>query len=99
MMEAMLAGCYPVVLAGTGAGDIVEQAGGVALRVDSPEEAIQKIADRLEWCYNNGENMRQQAEIAGNNIQLLFSEKAYQNTIADIYMESCTNHLSNKLRS
>lgn len=99
MMEAMLAGCYPVVLAGTGAGDIVEQAGGAALRVDSPEEAIPKIADRLEWCYNNGENMRQQAEIAGNNIQLLFSEKAYQNFIADIYMESCTNHLSNKLLS
>lgn len=92
MMEAMLACCYPVVLAGTGAGDIVDQAGGAALRVDSPEEAIQKIADRLEWCYNNGVQMRQHANTASKNVRNLFSQESYQGKISEIYAEIVANH-------
>lgn len=87
MMEAMMAGCYPIVLSGTGAGDIVEQAGGTAIRAATPAEAVGKIAEILKWCYRNREEMRRQAHVAGENVRKLYSEKAYQTAISKLFNE------------
>jgi glycosyltransferase involved in cell wall biosynthesis len=93
MMEAMMAGCFPIVLAGTGAGDIVERSGGAAIQADSPNEAVDKIAAQLKWCFVNRRGMRQQAKAAGNNIRSLFSEEHYQGRIAEIYTEVVAKHI------
>ncbi len=92
MMEATIAGCYPIVLAGTGAGDIVERTGGTAIHAKSPEEAVRQIAEKLEWCYRQREEMQQQAEAAGKNMRQLYSESSYQEAISEIYREAITTH-------
>jgi len=88
MMEAMMAGCYPIVLGGTGAGDIIERVGGAVIKAKSPEEAVRRIARQLEWCFTNRRQMRQNAETAGLNVRQLYSEQAYQKAIFDIYSEA-----------
>lgn len=86
MMEAVLAGCYPIVLKGTGAGDIIDRIGGSAISADYPEEAIRKITEILEWCHRQRTDMRHQAEDAGRNLSTLYSEDAYRQAIHNIYL-------------
>jgi glycosyltransferase involved in cell wall biosynthesis len=92
MMEAVMAGCYPIVLAGTGAGDIVESTGGTAIHAKTPEEAVRQIAEKLEWCYRQRAETHQQAEAAGENMRQLYSESSYQEAISTIYKKAITNH-------
>ena len=92
MMEAMIAGCYPIVLAGTGAGDIVGRTGGTAIRAKTPEEAVEQIAEKLEWCYRRPEEMQRQAEAAGEKMRKLYSESSYQDALSEIYKKAMTNH-------
>lgn len=92
MMEATIAGCYPIVLAGTGAGDIVERTGGTAIRAETPEEAVQQIAEKLEWCYREHGEMQHQAEAAGKNVRRLYSESSYQEVTNEIYKNAIANH-------
>jgi glycosyltransferase involved in cell wall biosynthesis len=88
MMEAVMAGCYPIVLAGTGAGDIVERAGGAAIQANTPDEAVHQITERLEWCYHTPAEMRRHADLAGENIRTMYSERSYQYAIYGIYAEA-----------
>lgn len=88
MMEAIMAGCYPIVMAGTGAGDIAACAGGSAIKAENPEQAIHEISQQLEWCYLNRAKMRQRADSASEKIRSDFSERNYQKIISDIYAES-----------
>jgi glycosyltransferase involved in cell wall biosynthesis len=92
MMEATIAGCYPIVLAGTGAGDIVERTGGTAIRAKTPQEAVHQIADKLEWCYHRRGEMHQEAEAAGENMRQLYSENSYQEAMSEIYKGAITKH-------
>lgn len=92
MMEAMLAGCYSIVLAGTGAGDIVAKTGGAALQAKDPKEAISKISEQLEWCHFHRQDMAQRAQDAAVKIRALYSKDAYQKVIREIYAESLEKH-------
>jgi hypothetical protein len=83
-----MAGCYPIVLAGTGAGDIVERAGGAAIQANTPDEAVHQITERLEWCYHTPAEMRRHADLAGENIRTMYSERSYQYAIYGIYAEA-----------
>jgi glycosyltransferase involved in cell wall biosynthesis len=96
MMEAMLAGCYPIVLAGTGAGDIVESAGVQTICATTINDAVEKIAELLEWCHNHREEMLNSAQVAGSKIRGIYSEQAYQKSISEVYTaatESPARHL------
>jgi glycosyltransferase involved in cell wall biosynthesis len=92
MMEAMLAGCYPIVLAGTGAGGIVAKTGGAALKAKNPEEAISQIAEQLEWCHFHRQDMAQRAQDAAAQIRALYSKDAYQRVIRETYAEALEIH-------
>ena len=92
MMEAMLAGCYPIVLAGTGAGDIVARTGGAALEAKDPEEAITKIAAQLEWCHFHRQDMAQRAQDAAAQMRARYSKDAYQKVIRETYAEALEKH-------
>jgi glycosyltransferase involved in cell wall biosynthesis len=92
MMEAMLAGCYPIVLAGTGAGDIVAKTGGATLTARNPEEAISMIAEQLEWCHFHRVDMAQRARDAAVQIRALYSKDAYQKVIRETYTEALEKH-------
>ena len=92
MMEAVMAGCYPIVLAGTGAGDIVERTGGTAIHAKTPAEAVRRVVEKLEWCYRQRGEMHQQSEAAGENMRRLYSESSYQEAMSEIYQEAITKH-------
>jgi glycosyltransferase involved in cell wall biosynthesis len=92
MMEAILAGCFPIVLSGTGAGDIVENTGGVAIQAKSPDEAIEKIAGQLQWCHHHRVEMQYTAAHASIRMRSLFSESAYKQAICEIYTEAIERH-------
>ena len=92
MMEAILSGCYPIVLAGTGAGDIVENTGGAAIQADSPDEAVDKIARQLQWCYHHRAEMRSLAAEAALKMRNLYSEDAYKKSITEIYAAAIARH-------
>lgn len=96
MMEATIAGCYPIVLAGTGAGDIVERVGGAAIRAESAEEAVHKIAQRLEWCYRHTSEMRQHANMASENVRTMYSESNYRAAMSKIYSEAIEKHTDSR---
>jgi glycosyltransferase involved in cell wall biosynthesis len=88
MMEAAMAGCYPIVLAGTGAGDIVERVGGAAIKAKTPEQAVRQITHRLEWCYRHPVEMRREAQSASENVKNIYSDKFYRETMRQIYSEA-----------
>ena len=88
MMEAMLAGCYPVVLAGTGAADIVARSGGSSIAASNPDEAITKIVAQLEWCHRHRTEMLRRAQVGANGIRVMYSKEAYQLAIRKIYTEA-----------
>jgi glycosyltransferase involved in cell wall biosynthesis len=92
MMEAMLAGCYSIVLSGTGAGEIVERTGGAALEAKDPEEAIAKITAQLEWCHHHRNEMAQRAQEGAGKVRTLYSENAYRNSIPAIYSDAIDKH-------
>jgi glycosyltransferase involved in cell wall biosynthesis len=92
MMEAVLAGCYPIVLANTGAGEIVEQVGGRPLRAGSPAEAVELISQELEWCHKNRPAMASKAADAGAKLRILFSEEHYLDAISRIYAEAVRSY-------
>jgi glycosyltransferase involved in cell wall biosynthesis len=92
MMEAIMAGCYPLVLSGTGAGEIVESVGVRAIMAHTPEEAVQQIADQLKWCYYHRSEMRSRAKAAGEAVHQLYSEESYQRAISKIYAEAIKRH-------
>ena len=93
MMEAMLAGCYPIVLSGTGAGDIVERTGGSAISALDPNDAIAKIAQQLEWCHQHRMEMLKHARDGAKMIRALYSKQSYQKAIRAIYAEAVDQHV------
>ena len=51
LVEAILAGCYPVVADTSAQGEIVRMAGGIAVPVQSSEELIAGLSEAIEWCH------------------------------------------------
>jgi glycosyltransferase involved in cell wall biosynthesis len=92
MMEAMLAGCYAVVLSGTGAGEIVERTAGAALSAADPEEAIAKIFEQLVWCHFHRREMLEVALLGSEKIRSLYSKEAYQKAIFEAYAEAIESY-------
>lgn len=88
MMEAVLAGCYPIVMAHTGAGEIIERIGCRPLIAANPAEAVERVAQELEWCHKNRSAMIERATEAGRRLGAHFSEQRYLDTINGIYSEA-----------
>ncbi len=92
MMEAAMAGCYPIVLSGTGAGDIVERIGGTAIKAKNPQQAVNRITQKLDWCYGHPVEMKRAACSAGENVKTMYSENFYRGAMRDIYAEAIKTH-------
>jgi hypothetical protein len=85
LLEAYLAGCYPVV-ADTGAqGEIVRLAGGHPVPVQSMEQLVDGLASAVLWCANNREALHQTSQVAIERLVIHFSSERYIATITDAY--------------
>lgn len=85
LLEAYLAGCYPVV-ADTGAqGEIVRLAGGTAVAAVDMSALVQNLANAVLWCATHRGEMIESSESARGIVTRHFSGHRYDAMIEEAY--------------
>ena len=85
LLEAYLAGCYPVVADTSAQGEIVRLAGGKAVEVATVASLIRGLADAVVWCANNRQALFGLTSEAASKVADHFSSTRYDNTVAEAY--------------
>lgn len=86
LIEAYLAGCYPVVADTSAQGEIVRICGGVAVPVETPSQLIDGLADAVEWCANHRAELKELTPGFIRQISENFSSENYDKTVANAYL-------------
>lgn len=87
MMEAMLAGCVPVVADCGGPGHIVTPGCGYKIPVTSRKTMIDKLVAAISELDRNRSLLQQKGSLAAQRIATSFSEESYRKTINIIYRQ------------
>lgn len=85
LLEAYLAGCYPVVADTSAQGEIVRLAGGTAVPVNDMESLIQGLADAVIRCDQNRNALSAETEKARQTLLQYFDSSLYDETIQEAY--------------
>ena len=85
LVEAVLAGCYPVVANTSAQGEIVKSCGGIAVPVESTKSIINDLAEAIVWCANHRNELFPLACKAANQIADRFGSERYESTLRDAY--------------
>lgn len=88
LIEAALAGCYPVVADNSGAGEIVQRIGGTAVPARNHTQAVKEIADALHWCADNRETCVNSAKQISQRASEEFGRERYIKRINEIYQQA-----------
>lgn len=91
LLEAALAGCYPVVADSSGAGEIVHRIGGKAVPAHGRPQLVKDLADAIEWCSHNRETISIAAQESSQKVANEFSQARYGQTIESIYRSALVN--------
>lgn len=86
LLEAYLAGCYPVVADTSAQGEIVRLAGGKAVAADTKEQMVRGLADAVIWCDRNRDALPIEAAQAANRVADHFSSERYDQVLSDAYL-------------
>lgn len=87
LMEAMLAGCVPIVADCGGPHDIVTDACGVRVPITSPEVMETEIAKSLEMLSSDRNRLREYGMAAHQRIARAYTEENYMHTLDFIYKQ------------
>ena len=85
LLEACLAGCYPVVADTSAQGEIVRMCGGIAVPVESMEGLVNGLTDAILWCSSHREEL---ATLAGKTAEVVsdrFASDRYDSIIQNAY--------------
>lgn len=85
LLEAYLAGCYPVVADTSAQGEIVRLAGGHAVRADSMDGLIEGLASAVIWCHQNRNVLAAEAAKSADIVAKYFSSERYDQVLDDAY--------------
>lgn len=85
LLEACLAGCYPVVADTSAQGEIVRLVGGSAVPTESVEQLVDGLAAALIWCHEHPEEVRRIAANAATEVARHFASTRYDDAIAEAY--------------
>lgn len=85
LLEAYLAGCYPVVADTSAQGEIVRLAGGHAVPLGDMDSLIKGLADALLWCAEHRSELPELAAASAKRVADHFSSERYDATIRDAY--------------
>lgn len=85
LLEAMLAGCHPVVADTSAQGEIVRLAGGTAVPVHSIGQLVTDLAEALEKCSEGLESLSHHACNATAVVADTFSSSRYDATLKSAY--------------
>lgn len=88
MMEAMLAGCVPVVLQLGGPGEIVKSECGFPIPADNPIAAVEAITSTLRRLHENRAVCKSLGEAASARIRSHYCESAYLAKIRSVYQKA-----------
>jgi len=91
MMEAMLAGCVPVVADGGGPGAIVTDDCGYKIPVHNREQIVDQIAETIIAIDRNRKIILEKGRLASQRIANGFSEQNYRNTVNNVYRSVLKN--------
>lgn len=85
LLEAYLAGCYPVVADTSAQGEIVRLAGGHAVPVENMDSLIKGLAEAILWCAAHRTELPDLATKSAQIVARHFSSVRYQNTLEQAY--------------
>jgi glycosyltransferase involved in cell wall biosynthesis len=85
MMEAMLAGCVPVVADCGGPGNIVTEDCGYKIPAISHEQMVAQLAEIITTIDGNRKIIREKGLLASQRIATDFSETNYRNAVNAVY--------------
>jgi len=85
MMEAMLAGCVPVVADCGGPGGIVTADCGYKIAVTTPEQMVNEIAEAIVTMDRGREILLTKGSAAAERIATCYSESNYRKVVGSIY--------------
>jgi glycosyltransferase involved in cell wall biosynthesis len=85
MMEAMLAGCVPVVADCGGPNFIVTEACGYKIAVSTPERMIEEMATIILAIDRDRKIILERGEMASKRIATHFTEENYRQTVNAVY--------------
>jgi glycosyltransferase involved in cell wall biosynthesis len=85
LLEAYLAGCYPVVADTSAQGEIVRLAGGKAVVANTQDQMVRGLADAVIWCERNRDALPVEAAKAANRVAEHFSSERYDQVLAGAY--------------
>lgn len=88
LLEAVLAGCYPVVADNSGAGEILRRIGGTAVLAHDRRQIVSDLADALEWCDRNRSLIAFEAHKASAKAADEFGKARYIRRINEIYQQA-----------
>ncbi len=85
LLEAYLAGCYPVVADTSAQGEIVRLVGGHAVAVDNINQLIEGLAEAVIWCANHRSRLQNLAADSARHVAEHFSSARYLKTLKKAY--------------
>ena len=85
MMEAMLAGCVPIVANCGGPGTAVTDDCGFRIAVQSPDQMANDIASSIMCLYHNRDLLQTMGRKAANRISTTYAQENFLKTIQAIY--------------
>ncbi|MEO8617233.1 MAG: glycosyltransferase [Luteolibacter sp.] len=93
LLEAYLAGCFPVVADTSAQGEIVRLAGGKAVNADTQDAMIQGLADAVLWCERNRDQLSIAAIRAAALVADHFSSERYDRILDEAYLTALGSHV------
>jgi len=86
LLESILAGCFPIIVNQSAAGEILSAlGGGIAVEALNVPETIFNLATALEWCFENKAKLAVQAAVLGDKVEELFCKNSYLSHVNSIY--------------
>lgn len=86
LVEAIFAGCYPVVADTSAQGEIVRLGGGKAVPVENMDGLIAGLADALTWCARHRDELPHLAAEAADRVARYCSSERYDATLEQAYV-------------
>jgi glycosyltransferase involved in cell wall biosynthesis len=95
LLEAYLAGCFPIVADTSAQGEIVRlAAGGIAVRVTNPADLIEGLAEAVISCDQRKESLCAEAAPSREKLAGHFSAERYDAALENSYHLAMSNHAS-----
>lgn len=91
LIEAYLAGCYPVVADTSAQGEIVRLAGGHAVPTETVGDLVDGLAEAMNWCSRHREQLSELADESRERVVKYFNSDSYEITLKDAYVSSISN--------